>query len=254
MFWEKFLELCASNNTKPTTVANALNISRGSVTNWKKGVVPQETTIFRIADYFGVPADYFKEEQQTPTTASETVPLDQSNLRMVPLYESVAAGFSAYASADVQDYMPVYFHNPSEADKTLCVKVRGDSMYPKIEDGDIIQVHKQDAVDNGEIAVVLLDGNDGLVKIVSISADAVELQSINPSYAPMRFYGKDASRIRVVGLVTQIIKGVNGRKINYISKNDGRKELVESIEQMTESELREFNRIFNEYMKQRENK
>ena len=249
MFWEKFLELCASNNTKPTTVASALNISKGSVTNWKKGVSPQETTIFRIADYFGVPADYFKEEQQTPTIASETQPLDRENMRMVPLYETVAAGFSAYASADVQDYMPVYLPNPAEYEWTLCIKVKGDSMYPKIEDGDIIQVRKQEDVDTGSIAVVMVDDDDGLVKIVWKEADGIVLQSINPHYAPMHFQGKEAQRVRIVGIVTQIIKGVNGHKVNYISKDDGKKELMDKLDQMDAEQLREFNRLFNEYMK-----
>ena len=248
MFWENFVLLCHKKNTTPSAACLELGFSKTMATNWKKGSVPRDSTLLKIAEYFGVSVEYLKGEEELPT-ASETVPLDQSNLRMVPLYESVAAGFSAYASADVQDYMPVYFNNPAEYEWTLCIKVKGDSMYPKIEDGDIIQVRKQEDVDSGSIAVVMVDDDDGRVKIVWKEADGIMLQSINPQYAPMHFQGKEAQRVRIVGIVTQIIKGVNGHKVNYISKDDGKKELMDKLDQMDAEQLREFNRLFNEYMK-----
>jgi repressor LexA len=250
MFWEKYLTCCEKENKSPTTVLTELGISTTMASKWRSGSVPRETTLRRIATYFNVSVEYLKgEEDQAPAIASETQQLDRENLRMVPLYESVAAGFSAYASADVQDYMPVYFNNPSEYEWTLCIKVKGDSMYPKIEDGDIIQVRKQEDVDSGSIAVVMVDDDDGLVKIVWKNSDGIVLQSINPEYAPMHFQGKDAQRVRIVGIVTQIIKGVNGHRVNYISKDDGKKEIMDKLDQMDAQQLREFNRIFNEYMR-----
>lgn len=249
MFWENFYKLCENNNEKPLQVVKKIGIAAGSITKWKKGSIPSGASLSKISEYFGVTVDeLLNDYSPTPVTASETQTLDQENLRMVPLYESVAAGFSAYASAEIQDYMPVYFNNPAEAEWTLCIKVKGDSMHPKIEDGDIIQVRKQEDVDSGSIAVVMVD-EDGLVKVVWKEPDGVMLQSINPKYVPMHFQGKDAQRVRIVGIVTQIIKGVNGHKVNYISKDDGKKELMEQLEQMDAQQLREFNRIFNEYMR-----
>lgn len=253
MFWKKFLELCADNNTKPTSVALALNVSRGSVTNWKKGVIPQDTTLKKIADYFGVSIEYFKGDMERVQAESEVIDLDQRKMRMVPLFETVSAGFGAYASDSIEDYMPIYFSNPSEALQTICIKVRGDSMYPKIENGDIIQVHKQESVDSGSIAVVLLDGDEGLVKVVEYGSDWIELRSINPMYPPMRFERAETAKIRVVGLVTQVIKGINGRKPNSIKISDNKKELLDNIDKMDADELREFNRIYNEYLKKKEN-
>lgn len=252
MFWEIFVLLCHQKNITPSAACLELGFSKTMATNWKKGSVPRDSTLLKIAEYFGVSVAYLKGESENATPAREVVPLDQSNMRMIPLFESVAAGFCAYASEDIQDYMPVYFHNPSEADQTLCIKVRGDSMYPKIEDGDIIQVHKQDAVDNGSIAVVMVDDTDGLVKVVRSDAAGVELQSLNPEYPPRRFPGKDASRVRVVGLVTQVIKGVNGRKVHSIRMADSKKELMDTIDKMDADQLREFNRVYNEFMRSKE--
>ena len=251
MFWENFYKLCQTAEKKPFTVVKEIGIAQGSITKWKNGSIPKGETLKKIADYFGVSVDYMLYGSETDASdfTSETVPLDQANLRMVPLYESVAAGFGAYASEDIQDYMPAYFHNPADADSTICIKVKGDSMRPKIEDGDIIQVHKQEDVDTGSIAVVMVDDDDGLVKIVWKEKDGIVLQSINPEYAPVHFQGKEAQRVRIVGIVTQIIKGVNGHKVNYISKDDGKKELMDKLDQMDAEQLREFNRLFNEYMK-----
>lgn len=252
MYWEKFYDLCLKIGKSPNKVAKEMGISSGAITKWKNGTDPQPITIKKVADYFGVSTDYFAENNEKQNGAtSETVMLDRNNLRMVPLFETVSAGFGAYASEDIQDYMPVYFSNPSEADQTICIKVRGDSMYPKIEDGDIIQVHKQEAVDNGSVAVVLLE-DDGLVKKVYYGSGWIELQSINPTYAPMRFEGTDAARVRIVGLVTQVIKGINGRKVNYVKMGDSKRELLDNIEKMDADELKAFNRLYNEYMKSKQ--
>lgn len=74
-------------------------------------------------------------------------------------------------------------------------------MYPKIEDGDIIIVRKQTSVDSGDIAVLLLDDDEGLVKKVNYGSDWIELVSINPEYKPRRFEGREVLRLRVVGKV-----------------------------------------------------
>lgn len=249
MFWEKFILLCNERKVSPSAVCLDLGFSKATATNWKKGSQLRDTTLKKIADYFGVSVEYFKGEPERVQAESETIALDHNNLRMVPLFETVSAGFGAYASEDIQDYMPVYFHNPSEASQTICIKVRGNSMSPKIEDGDIIQVHKQESVDDGSIAVVLVDGDEGLVKKLQYRPDGVDLISMNPMYPPMRFDSTEASRVRVVGLVTQVIKGINGRKVGTLNTSSDKKELLDNIDKMDAEQLREFNKIYNEYMK-----
>lgn len=132
--------------------------------------------------------------------------VDNKYLRSIPVYESVSAGFGAYADSRIVEYIPLFIKSDYEAQNTLCVKVIGDSMYPKIEDGDIIQVEKRDSVDSGKIAVVLVDGEEGFVKKVVYGSDWIELHSFNPAYKTMRFTGADVQRISVVGLVKKVIK------------------------------------------------
>lgn len=60
MFWERFIKLCVENNKKPNPVASELGISSGAVTKWKKeGATPNDVTLQKIADYFGVKKEYF---------------------------------------------------------------------------------------------------------------------------------------------------------------------------------------------------
>jgi hypothetical protein len=76
MFWKIFLELCSSINKKPTTVVTELNIGRGCVTSWKKGAMPQDTQLLKIAAYFNVTVAYLKGEEPD----SDPIQLDDSRV------------------------------------------------------------------------------------------------------------------------------------------------------------------------------
>lgn len=58
MFWDIYTALCAKQGESPNAVAKSLSIASGTVTNWKNGAVPQNATLKKIADYFGVSVDY----------------------------------------------------------------------------------------------------------------------------------------------------------------------------------------------------
>lgn len=58
MFWERFVSECERIGRKPNPVAKEIGISSGTVTGWKKGVVPKPEGLQRIADYFGCTTDY----------------------------------------------------------------------------------------------------------------------------------------------------------------------------------------------------
>lgn len=62
MFWKNLVFLCTQKQTTPTALALSLGLARGSVTRWKNGSKPNDTTVRKIADYFGVPVEYFAEE------------------------------------------------------------------------------------------------------------------------------------------------------------------------------------------------
>lgn len=237
MFWENFLFLCSDKDKKPTTVITELNISRGSVTNWKKGATPQDSTLLKIADYFGVTVDALLSDSAEPKLNNE---LDPADIHMIPLYETVSAGFGALAMDEIVDYIPLHFSDPTEAMDTICIRVKGDSMAPTIEDGDIVQVHKQPTVDSGRIAVVLLDGEEGLVKGLLYGENWLELRSINPFYKPLRFNKEEKNRVKVVGLVTTAIKRVTGKTVTLEAPDsENKRALLSLIGELDPTDLEE---------------
>lgn len=225
-FYDKVNQLCRSRGISITALAVELGFSKGTPTNWKSMKrPPRAENVKKLADYFEVPVSYFSDDvpnfreskhENTPESKEAALKVPKSNLVFlpdanayrIPLFESVSAGFGACPDNSIVSYELCNISSPAEAAETICIKVTGDSMYPKIEDGDIIQVHKQTSVDSGRIAVVLLDGEEALVKKVVYGADWIELHSFNPMYPVRRFLGADVLRLQVLGLVRKIIKNV----------------------------------------------
>ncbi len=208
-------ELRQQAGLRQVDLAKKIGIAQNTLSYWEQGKCDIDIESLRnIADFFGCTVDYllYREEDKKINTAPDIKPnavfLDNKKIRMLPLYETVSAGFGAYASDEIVDYVPCFIENDYEADNSICLKVWGDSMSPKIESGDVIQVIKQSSVDSGSIAVVLLDEEEGLVKRVVYGKTWIELHSLNPAYPTQRFEKEDVLRLRVVGKVKKIIKDV----------------------------------------------
>lgn len=184
-------------------VGNAVGVGKSTVKKWETGYIAnmRRDKISLLAKVLQMSPSEFvdNDEQYEPSNISYII--GSKNMYQVPVFESVSAGFGAYASNDIIDYIPVIIANPADVEDTIAVKVTGDSMYPKIEDGDIIIVRRQTSVDSGDIAVVLLDNDEGLVKKVVYGPTWIELQSINEAYPVQRFDGVEVTRLRVVGKV-----------------------------------------------------
>jgi repressor LexA len=173
----------------PTTVleplSNALGVTPGYLMGWDDSAPPQTEQV----------------------TLSK---LENKKIRMIPLYQTVSAGFGTYADNMVIGYEPVYIESDYEAENTIAIVVQGDSMYPKIENGDIVVVLKQNYFENGDIIVAIpLNGEDnGYVKRAFEYTDKLVLESINASYPPMEFRGEEMNNICIVGVVKKIIKSI----------------------------------------------
>lgn len=145
---------------------------------------------------------------EDPMESNISAILPSENIRMIPVFNSVSAGFGAYADNYITEYMPLYIENDEEAENTMCITVEGNSMYPKIEDGDHIQVLKQNWCDDGQIAVVLINGEDAVVKKIKFGDNSTTLISVNPEYEPRVFEGAEQEELRILGVVRKIIKDV----------------------------------------------
>lgn len=209
IFKNNFHQHCKHMALAPTQVFERANIPASEYNQWSTDYLPSAESIQKLAKIFHVPIEHLiKDQEPEPDQKGNLNFIESNGLHFVPVYEGVSAGFGASAIDSIQDYIPTFIDDPHEATNTLCIRVRGDSMSPKIEDGDLIQVRKQDFAEDGSIAVVMLDGEEFFVKKFFSGKTWVELHSLNSVYKPMRFNGEDANRVQVVGIVKKIIKDV----------------------------------------------
>lgn len=194
-----FSKLLQERDVTAYAVSKATGVSQSTLSDWKNGKsVPKIDKLKLIADFFGVPLEAF-------TTPEGNAAPDPGKTFNIPVFESVSAGFGAYASSAVIDRIPMFFVHETDAQATIAVKVCGDSMYPTIEDGDTVVVRKTDTVDSGTVAVVLCE-DEGYIKKIEYTDNKVILRSFNPLYPPITFEGADILRLRVVGKVIKVIK------------------------------------------------
>ena len=206
MFKEIFTKLCNERGLAPSAVCELVGLSNSAYSKWDETSVPRTATLYRIAEYFNVSVAYLKgEEDAIPADTTDFAVEDMLNLRRVPIYETVSAGLGATADDRPTEYIPLCFDSAYEADNTICIRVKGDSMAPIINNGDIVHVLKQDVVERGMMAVVLVD-DEGFVKYLDYGTGWIELVSQNQMYRTMRFEGADTERVRVVGVVTGVTR------------------------------------------------
>lgn len=209
IFKKNLFQYCKRMALSPVQVFERIGIPSSEYEKWSSENYPSMDSIQKLAKLFHVPIEHLTEDQESAEEQKDNLNfLELNGVRFIPVYENVSAGFGVCAINDVIEYIPLYIVNHQEANETLCIRVRGDSMSPKIEDGDIIQVHKQPSVDSGSIAVVMLDGEEFLVKQILFGETWIELRSLNHLYKPFRFNGLDMDRVQIVGLVKKIIKDV----------------------------------------------
>jgi repressor LexA len=189
-------------------LSRRIGVSRQTFNNYELGKREADyETLLKIAEELHTSVQaLLTDENLEPQNG---IVLEKDNIYMIPIFKTVSAGFGAYADDQICGYEPLYFETKREAEETLAIAVKGDSMYPKIEEDDLVVVHKQDYFENGDIVVAVVCGeNDGFVKRAFQTEEKLTLESINPSYPPMTFSGSKLDDIKIMGVVRKIIKSV----------------------------------------------
>lgn len=123
----------------------------------------------------------------------------------IPLYGHVAAGHGLIAFEDQQDLIGIP-SNMAKNGEYYALRIKGDSMQPRIMDGDLVVVKKQQTADDGDIVIALINGDDAVCKKFKKYPDGIMLISLNPSYEPLIFHKNDVRDIpvRIIGRVVEL--------------------------------------------------
>lgn len=112
----------------------------------------------------------------------------------IPRVGQIACGTPILAEENVEAYDEV----PSDWHADFTLLCQGDSMEPKIKDGDVVAIHSQPMVENGEVAAVLIDG-EATLKRVFLFDDHIELRAENPTFPTILRIGENMNTITIEG-------------------------------------------------------
>ena len=188
-------------------LASMLKVSRSTIGMYETGSrEPDFETCEAIADIFNVDMDYLlgrsnveRKAPLTPTIPPGFLPLPETE--RLPLVGQIACGTPILAEENIQDYVDV----PKAAHATFVLLCKGDSMAPRIQDGDLVYVRKQPMVENGELAAVRVE-EEATLKRVYISPSQIILQAENPAYPPFVYSGPDLNTITIEGKIVGIYR------------------------------------------------
>ncbi|MDN5344587.1 MAG: repressor LexA [Clostridia bacterium] len=186
-------------------LADALGVSRSAVTKYEAGErFPDEAILLKIANVLGCSLDSLmgRNDRSAPGGIyKESDILPARDLVPVPVLGVIRAGEPVMAEENIIDtkFLPA---DEVRGGEYFYLKVKGDSMVgARIYDGDLVLVRQQDTCEDGEIAVVMINGEEATLKRVYRSNDSVILKPENPAYRPIVVDGKD---LRVIGVVKEV--------------------------------------------------
>lgn len=200
MLGDKIRELRGKEMTQ-RDLAKKLGISTSAVGMYEQNRrEPDLETLKKIAKTFDISLDGLMEYGEEPLVdTTQAIPLKARHL--LPVVGRVCAGNGVLAAEDIIGYEAA--DEKYNEEEYFWLKVSGDSMAPRIDDGDFLLIRKQNSVDSGDVGVFVVDGQEGVVKKVIYDEGSIELISFNPYYPPMKFKGLDVLRVRVCGKVIE---------------------------------------------------
>ena len=192
---DKIKELRVSQNLTLEQVGDIVGVGKSTVRKWETGMIAnmRRDKIALLAQALHTTPEYL----MGWSTDIEVNNLSKIETKKFPLLGNIACGEPIFADQQFE----LYVEAGANIEADFCLKAKGDSMTgARIYDGDIVFIRKQDMVDDGEIAAVLIDDEATLKRVYyDREAGVLSLFAENPQYRTMRFSGSDLETIRILG-------------------------------------------------------
>lgn len=182
-----------------------LNVTQQAVGKWEKGIAePDSQTLTKMAKLFNVSIDYLFCIDNDYTYSEKPEPTAPGS-EWIPVYGEIAGGTPIEMVEDVVDYEEID-EKTSLSGSIFALKVKGDSMSPRICNGDVVIVRAQPDVETGEIAAVAVNGDSATLKKIKKDSKGVYLVPLNNDY-DTTFYSNeeiDELPIRILGKMIEL--------------------------------------------------
>ena len=201
IFIKNLNEYLDSFQMNQADLANRLSVNKSVVSSWLSGSrYPRMNTMEKIANIFNIEkSDLIEDKSEKEHTSYHA-----KGIR-IPVLGRVAAGIPIEAVTDVDDWEEI----PESMAKTgeyFALRITGNSMEPRMLDGDVVIVKRQSDVDNGDVAVVLVNGNDATVKQITKSETGLTLIGWNLAAYTPRTYNKKECRELPVSILGKVVE------------------------------------------------
>ena len=195
-------------------------LSIGTTSRWKNEFKPSQKSLKRVSDYFNVSIAYitgeseFRSEQdavmgrwseQYEKDAVSELGKIEAGIR-IPVLGEVPCGIplEAIELIDVDDWEEIS-EKLARTGKFFGLKSKGDSMSPRIQEGDVLIVRQQPDAESGDVVIAKVNGSNACCKKLLKTDDGIVLQSFNPMYEPMFFSNEDIKKkpVLIIGKVIE---------------------------------------------------
>ena len=204
MFADRLREARIAKRYSQTEVSRMLGVTQQAVGKWETGrSTPDPQTVARLAEILDTTADALLGLQQAPATAPAVGrnAFSRYTESLVPVVGTVRAGYGALAFEE--DYGKEYA-SVKDPQNYFYLVVKGDSMEPRISDGDLALVHRQNTLENGDLGVLVYgsDGEGTLKKYIQ-RGNSVILHPFNPDYEELVIKGEELDHLYIAGKVVE---------------------------------------------------
>lgn len=199
IFSKKLKFYIHKNDMTQAELAKRLGVSAQSVTSWCKGdKSPRMDKVDAMCRIFNCRRSDLMED------SSEAKPSRSTGV-VIPVLGRVAAGIPITAAEYVIDTEEISQAMAADGEY-FGLQIKGDSMEPKISNGDVVIVRKQSDADDGDLVIALVNGNDAVCKRLKKYAEGIALLSTNPGYEPMYFSEKEIVEkpVEIIGKVKEL--------------------------------------------------
>ena len=198
-FSERLKACMEEMDIKPSGLSKLTGIDKSSISRYLKGdYVPKQLKVTILADALHVDPGWLftgVKQEKAPNYANlkNVVPLE---LKKVPLLGTIAAGKPILCDEHIELLLPC----DANLNADFALRVHGDSMIDvSYFDGDIVFIHQQPVVEDGQIAAVRIDDSATLKRFYKIPGGCMLLPE-NAKYKAMTFTSENCDDIAIIGI------------------------------------------------------
>lgn len=173
-----------------------------------KPISPTLETVKNVAKGLNISVDDLLKilDDEQEFTLNEDNQENNPNSAVVFIYGNIPAGIPMECIEDIIDTEEIPVEMLKGGKQYFGLKVKGNSMEPEYLDGDTLILEKADDCENGDDAVIMVNGNDGTFKRVFKNENGVILQPLNPTYSPMVYSNEQIENlpVKIIGIVEEI--------------------------------------------------